>query len=678
MARQLNLAVLTACLLALLSGPAWTQENPDVPGSDGADVRIIVDISGSMKDNDPDNLRQPAVRLLARMIPDGSGAGVWTFGQYVNMLVPYGAVDDAWRDRAIDRSTAINSVALRTNLGEAIEVASDDYFTRGDLTNTDFILLTDGKVDISDNADENRTERERILGPVLDRLTGKGATVHTVALSEAADAEFLKTLADETGGSYQVAASAEALNLAFLEALNAAVPQDQIPIEGDGFSVDAGVREFTALIFWGDNETRETRELELVDPQGQAATLAEPGEDIRWARETGYDLMTVREPAAGKWQIKGELGEGSRVTVVSDLRMVASPIPASFSEDEPLALEIAFYEEGSQLTDPDFLGVLEVRVDVTSEDNRRGSKVLSEGQPPEDGIYRDSISALPEGGRYAIDVIADGKTFSRKFSGFSRYELPEGPPPIGDTASAPEAEPEATAESVPEPEPASEPPVEPEPGPETADALPDDGPIDTSAAEEPAAQEPATPSDQGGFPLWWIAAAIGGILLLILVAVFVLYRRKKDRADSSGADEAETPSDDEEAAVVPVVEPEPEPEPVVAPEADEPTQQPESTEGAEEPAVAEAPEVVLPEDQAADEADGVDRENDPEIPVAEPEAGEEEIPVADEPVDEDIEDIEDFGLEDFDLSEFDDLSDIGDDDKPLIDDEDTDESTPRK
>ncbi|MCL1488674.1 MAG: VWA domain-containing protein [Marinobacter sp.] len=136
-------------------------DSPQLPGA--VDVRIIVDISGSMKQNDPQNLRRPALRLLARLLPDGATSGVWTFGQYVNMLVPHREVNDAWRDMAIAQSDAINSVAMRTNLGAAIETASDGYFTGGVLSNTHFIVLTDGMVDISRNPSANKAEANRIL-----------------------------------------------------------------------------------------------------------------------------------------------------------------------------------------------------------------------------------------------------------------------------------------------------------------------------------------------------------------------------------------------------------------------------------------------------------------------------------------------------------------------------------
>ena len=44
------------------------------------DVRLLIDISGSMKQSDPENLRAPALDLIVRLLPEGSRAGVWIFG----------------------------------------------------------------------------------------------------------------------------------------------------------------------------------------------------------------------------------------------------------------------------------------------------------------------------------------------------------------------------------------------------------------------------------------------------------------------------------------------------------------------------------------------------------------------------------------------------------------------
>ena len=102
------------------SSTAWAGE--PVP-----DVRILIDISGSMKHNDPHNLRAPALRLLTGLLPKGTRAGVWTYGQYVNMLVPLGDVDDAWKKQADQAAATINSFGLFTNIEDALQRATSDW-----------------------------------------------------------------------------------------------------------------------------------------------------------------------------------------------------------------------------------------------------------------------------------------------------------------------------------------------------------------------------------------------------------------------------------------------------------------------------------------------------------------------------------------------------------------------
>ena len=133
------------------------------------DVRLIIDISGSMKQNDPENLRIPAVNLLVKLAPPGSDVGVWTFGQSVNMLVPHAEVTKQWKQTAISKTAQINSSGLLTNIGAALEDVLLDL-PSGDAA----IILTDGVVDISKDPQVNLQERNGILKEVLPRLIAKG------------------------------------------------------------------------------------------------------------------------------------------------------------------------------------------------------------------------------------------------------------------------------------------------------------------------------------------------------------------------------------------------------------------------------------------------------------------------------------------------------------------------
>src|SRR5690606_40548020 len=71
-------------LLSLLScfSLAQAQEPAELP----ADVRILVDISGSMKETDPANLRIPAVNLLVELLPEASQAGIWRSEEHTSEL----------------------------------------------------------------------------------------------------------------------------------------------------------------------------------------------------------------------------------------------------------------------------------------------------------------------------------------------------------------------------------------------------------------------------------------------------------------------------------------------------------------------------------------------------------------------------------------------------------------
>lgn len=393
-------------LMASMAGQALA-EAPQVPAA--SDVRVLVDISGSMKQTDPDNLRQPAIRLIARLLPPDSEAGIWTFGQYVNMLVKQGPVNDAWRALATQKSTAINSVALFTNIGRALEVASADLKPGKTYQNTHFILLTDGKVDIDKSPITNLKERQRVLSGILSKFKSAGAHIHTIALSEQSDRALLDRLAVETNGSYTLAKSAEDLSRAFVGVFDKAVPAEQVPLNNNRFTVDGSINEFTALIFHKPGTPTH-----LKTPGGKLYDAKTIDSQVSWLAEKQYDLITVKSPQAGDWTIDAAMEKDSRVTIISDLRMLVSDVPAFFYAGDTVALQAAFYDKTRLLTDQDLLSLIDVDLTIATGDGREGTKRLSDPTaPPKDGVFSDVISKLEEPGNYTVTFHADGKTFER-------------------------------------------------------------------------------------------------------------------------------------------------------------------------------------------------------------------------------------------------------------------------
>lgn len=381
------------------------------------DVRIVIDISGSMKETDPENLRRPALKLLTELLPEGARSGVWTFGRYVNMLVPLGKVDEAWRRKARAASGDISSVGLNTNLVEALDKALYEATQDSQFDQT-VILLTDGRIDMDTSGGDpdtaaNAAARERLISAVLPEYMSKNVRIHTLALSDAADVTMLGQLAMETDGLALKAHTNDELMPAFLKAFDRAVPSEQVPLVGNTFNIDPSVNEFTALIF----RAASSKPTELVSPSGvrisqdSAATSA----DVRWHHDLNFDLITVKSPENGEWVADADVAPDSRVQILSDLKLKVTGLPGSLFSGVPVQLEMSLENEGETVKEETILQLTDVSLQVTAPDGRTGSKLLSDPESlPVDGVFRETLSRLNQPGEYRLEIHAQGRTFERK------------------------------------------------------------------------------------------------------------------------------------------------------------------------------------------------------------------------------------------------------------------------
>ncbi len=376
-----------------------------------ADVRVIIDISGSMKKTDPENLRKPAVDLIVRLLPDNSKAGLWTFGQSVNMLMPHRVVDAQWRSQGTQKAATINSIAMFTNIGAALEKATEDYATPATDYRRNIILLTDGVVDISKEAVVNLNERKRILTELLPRLKASDYRIHTIALSANADHELMKKLSFATDGIFEVADTADELMSTFLRIFDQAVPAERVPLDENGFLVDSSIQEFTALIF----RRAETPATIIVAPDGKEYSDTDPKNNVNWYRTNKYDLITVQQPVAGQWKIKTDMAPGSRVTVVSDLQLVVSPLKSNIRPNQPLNLIYSFQENNQAVINQDFLGLLTGNALVAKKNSAEIKEIALINSAPTDGVFRQELNDLGGQGEYDLTILIDGKTFKREF-----------------------------------------------------------------------------------------------------------------------------------------------------------------------------------------------------------------------------------------------------------------------
>ena len=287
-------------LLLMFFLPQWTTAAEDeFIVAEVADVRVLIDVSGSMKKNDPANLRRPALRLLVGLLPKDSRAAVWTFGEYVNQQIPLGKVDNGWKERARDSAGKIHSRGLFTDIEKVLRRSTDDWKKPESKYIRHLVLLTDGMVDISKSVLKNAASRRRIVSDILPRLKKLGVKVHSIALSQKADHRLLEKLSGETDGWYEQVNDADRLKRIFLRIFEKVAKPDTVPLKDNKFRIDKSVKEATLLVFRSD----DSEPTKILMPDGSSFCSDDPPEGVSWHRDDGYDLLTLSNPAAGGWQI---------------------------------------------------------------------------------------------------------------------------------------------------------------------------------------------------------------------------------------------------------------------------------------------------------------------------------------------------------------------------------------
>lgn len=378
------------------------------------DIRILIDISGSMKRNDPQRLRAPALRLLTGLLPNGARAGVWAYGQQVNMLVPLATVDAQWKQRALEASKQINSAGLFTHIEEVLIRASADWRAPKAGDERHIIMLTDGWVDISKDTAANAASRARVVNDILPRLRDAKVKIHTIALSDGADHALLRQLSAASDGWYEKADNADQLQRIFLRLFEKTTKPATLPLKDNAVQVDASIKEMTFLVF-----REKDKDIELITPDNKTLSATRAETSVRWHRDAGYDLVTIVEPRPGTWHIRGTQDGDNRVMVVTDLNVRATTLPNNLYIDDAPYYFMQLTQQGTVIHQREFLDLVQPALELREGQNAPvAQEIRDDGKTPDatalDGTFSYRLPASLKEGRVELRLRVDGKTFQRE------------------------------------------------------------------------------------------------------------------------------------------------------------------------------------------------------------------------------------------------------------------------
>ena len=303
-----------------------------------ADVRVLVDVSGSMKKADPKAVRGPATALLAALLPDQSRGGIWLFGSDVRELVPYGPVDARWDALGKPIEASIGSTDQFTHMESALRTgitASGDQPTGA----CHVILITDGIVDVQGGKDASSASRDRILKTVLPDATDKDCRIHTIALSNKADLPLLRQMAIQTNGLFTLLDQPGDLIPVMLDALELALRSQQLPIRNQEIQIDRDIRQVRLIRLGSDNPIALRSMDQMIDAKAQR-------QDVSYYSGTGYQTLIWSNPIPGRYTLTEQFGPTDRILIDSDVRLELVDLPPTISTDQTLGLSASISKKG--------------------------------------------------------------------------------------------------------------------------------------------------------------------------------------------------------------------------------------------------------------------------------------------------------------------------------------------
>ena len=188
------------------------------------DIILVLDNSGSMKNNDPQFLAKQAVTEFIGKLDQLTRIAIVIFAQDVHMELPLTDVLPETKTSILQSLDQIDYKGLLTNIPAAIERAIYDLKNDGrEEARKAIIFITDGLVDTGD-ADRDLEKTKWLKNDLAADAADAEIRIFGIAFTENADFELIQSLAQNTKGEYYRVLKAEDLSKTFAK-LNALIDE---------------------------------------------------------------------------------------------------------------------------------------------------------------------------------------------------------------------------------------------------------------------------------------------------------------------------------------------------------------------------------------------------------------------------------------------------------------------
>lgn len=168
---------------------------------------------------------------------------------------------------------------------------------------------------------------------------------------------------------------------------------NQIPYFDNRFRLDAQLDDITMLFYRKSGSVPVI----LVRPDGSKLRISEHDKSkVQWFDDVTFDMIKIKKPMPGPWQVIGDILPQSQILVVSDVKIAVEPLPDVMLAGETLKMEGKLFNGDLAINNPKFRNVVQLDVEFISTNNASyenfGSPVIELTTFRDDGLELDEYA----------------------------------------------------------------------------------------------------------------------------------------------------------------------------------------------------------------------------------------------------------------------------------------------
>lgn len=172
---------------------------------------------------------------------------------------------------------------------------------------------------------------------------------------------------------------------------------NQIPYFDNRFRLDANLDEITLLFY----RIAGAPPVILVRPDGSKLKVNNyDHKKVEWFDDRTFDMVKIKKPMPGPWQVIGNVLPNSKIMVLTDIRLEVEPLPEVILAGETLKIEATLHNGTKAIEQPAFREVVKLDVDFYSTNNSDYENF---------GADAVQLTSFRDDGRDLDEYAADGK-----------------------------------------------------------------------------------------------------------------------------------------------------------------------------------------------------------------------------------------------------------------------------